>query len=316
MPEASQGGFVDINSFLLASQAATGQNGGMQPKQPDKARTKPVAADMALDADDVAWVERYAAEVERAFGPQFKEASDRFKEGQVLLDRFGTAIQAVLENGRSVFPVVDEAHNELCIAGALLANKGPRFVRREYEPPLAGSAQTIDFRATGDDGLIAYIDVKTIKPMGKDRWDHYQQILARSLFPPNVQVVVKKEWLGGEIWHSAFAARDRMLEYTLEMESKVARAQLAGDKTLFILALCGEGFHWHEDRLEDFVSFYRSGAHRPDDPFAKMEAHDMSAKRISLKKNISRFACMRRAQFDITCNRLNWNVQSPPYPSF
>src|SRR4029077_12119372 len=134
-------------------------------------------------------------------------------------------------------------------------------------------AQTIDFRATGDDGLIAYVDVKTIKPAPRDRWDQYEKAQEKSLFPARAHILVKKEWLGGEIWHSTFAARDRMLEYALETEKKIAEAKLTAERTLFVLALCGNGFHWHEDQLEDFVSFYHSGKHRPDDPFAKMEAH-------------------------------------------
>ena len=58
----------------------------------------------------------------------------------------------------------------------------------------------------------------------------------------NVQVAISQQWLGGEIWHAWFAARARMLEYTLELESKIAEGKLAGENTLFVLALCGDGF--------------------------------------------------------------------------
>ena len=51
---------------------------------------------------------------------------------------------------------MDEAHNEICVASALLANQELRFVRLEYEPPLPGSAKTIDFRATAENGQIVY----------------------------------------------------------------------------------------------------------------------------------------------------------------
>lgn len=113
-----------------------------------------------------------------------------------------------------------------------------------------------------------------------------------------------------------FAARGRMMEYTLELENKIATANLTAPKTAVILMLCGEGFYWHEDELEDFVSFYRSGTHRADDPFAKMEAHEMSEKGITFQRSITRFACMNRPQGDIAFKRLNWNVQPPPPPTF
>lgn len=74
-----------------------------------------------LTPEDVAWVQSYAHEVERTFGAEFAAAADRFKEGKLLLDRFRAAIETVLKNGRGYFRAVDEAHNELCVASALLA---------------------------------------------------------------------------------------------------------------------------------------------------------------------------------------------------
>ena len=41
------------------------------------------------------------------------------------------------------------------------------------------------------------------------------------MFLENNVVAVSKEWMGGEIWHQMFAARARMLEYTLELEGKI-----------------------------------------------------------------------------------------------
>jgi hypothetical protein len=100
---------------------------------------------VALSADDIAWVKAYAAEVTHTFRREFATASDRFKEGRTLLDRFNTAIESLLKNGRGHFRAVDEAHNELCVASGLLANTRLKFIRLEYEPPLPGCAKTIDF---------------------------------------------------------------------------------------------------------------------------------------------------------------------------
>lgn len=173
-----------------------------------------------------------------------------------------------------------------------------------------------DFRATADDGSTVYVDVKTIKPQAKDRWEQFEETRRQGRFTPNVEVVIKKEWLGGEIWHGLFAARGRMLEYTLELEGKIAGANLRAEKTAVILMLCGEGFHWREDDLEDFVSFYYSGTHRADDPFARMENHEVRKSGIAFQRSITRFACMNRRQGDIAYRRLNWNVLPPRYPQF
>jgi hypothetical protein len=171
----------------------------------------------------------------------------------------------------ALFRAVDEAHNELCIASALLDNANPQFTCLKYEPILPDCAKSIDFCATTDAGLIVYVDVKAIKPQAKDRWEQFERALAEGWFPPNVSVLLSKDGLGGELWHNMFAARSRMLEYSLELEQEIAEGHLAGNNSLFVVALCGEGFCWHEDELEDFISYYYSGTHRADDPFANAE---------------------------------------------
>jgi hypothetical protein len=105
-----------------------------------------------------------------------------------------------------------------------------------------------------------------------------------------------------------------MLEYALELESKIAEGKLAGGNTLFVLAFCGDGFRWQQDGLEDFVSFYYSGVHRGDDTFSKVELKYMEDKRITLNRTISQFAYMKRPQSQIRHNRLKWNVRPPRDP--
>jgi hypothetical protein len=234
----------------------------------------------------------------------------------VLLYRFNAAIESVLKNGKGYFRAVDEAHNELCVASALLSNKQLKFVRLEYEPPLPGCARTIDFRATADNRQIAYVDVKTIKPEDTDRWHQFERARNEGWFPENVIVGISQQWLGGEIWHAWFAARGRMLEYSLELEQKIAEAGLEADKAIFVLALCGDGFRWHQDQLEDFVAFYSTGAYLADDSFSQVEHKYMTDKEISLKRTISRFAYFQRKQGEIRPNRINWHVRSPSDPFF
>lgn len=271
--------------------------------------------DQPMQDDEIEWLNAYADEVLEVFRTRFERASDRFKTPQLLFDRIASAVTAVKANGWSLFSAIDEAHNELCIASALLESKEPEFTCLKYEPPLHGCAKSIDFLATTDD-LKVYVDVKTIKPVATDRWEQFERAQAEEWFPDNVNIMLKKEWLGGELWHSMFAARSRMLEYSLELEQKIAEGNLPEGNTLFVLALCGEGFYWHEDKLEDFVSYYYSGAHRGDDPFSKAETRYIQHKNISIDKTISRFAYMQRPQGDVLPKRLNWNVQPPRYPHF
>ena len=266
-----------------------------------------------LADDQIAWLEEYRAEVVKAFTATFADTKDRFSDGERLLRRFNDAVDSVLKG--SSFRAVDEAHNELCIAKALLDTTKPRFSSLAYEPLLPGCARTIDFRAVAPDGSTLYVDVKTIKPEDGDRWEQFEEAVREDWIPENVNVVLSKEWMGGEIWHWMFAARSRMLEYALELESKIRESGLKGRAdTYFALALCGAGVHWQEDWLEDFVQFYRTGRHRSDDPFAKMETHFIEQEEITLDRTVTRFACMKRRQGELFPTSLNWNVRGPKDP--
>jgi len=262
----------------------------------------------ALAKEDADWMNNYAATVGEAFAALF-QADARFQDWRRPMDRFTEGVSSVLKHGFSRFLAVEEAQNELCIAEALLANSTLRFARVEYEPRFDGCSQSIDFRATTAGGQIVYADVKTIQPRAKDRWEQFERAKHEKWLPDNMSVFLSKPWLGGEIWHSKFAARSRMLEHTCALEKKVADAGLAGcENTVVILAFCGSGFHWHVDELEDFVAFYRTGRHRSDDPLARVESDYIEGEKIGFAGTIARFACMKRAQ----CSRqytLNWNVQ-------
>lgn len=268
-----------------------------------------------LTADEIQWVEGYRAEVVKAYGAIFAEEADRFPDSERLLRRFNDAADSVL--GGSSLRAVDEAHNELCIARALLLNTRQRFASLAYEPSLLGCAKTIDFRAVSAEGLTVFVDVKTIKPEPKDRWEQFERAQREGWFPQSMIVSLSREWMGGEIWHQMFAARARMLEYTLELEAKIRGCGLTEqENTLFLLAFCGAGFHWHVSQLEDFVQFYRNGRHRSDDPFVNVEMNFMEEENVTLDRTVMRFACMRRRQFELFPASLNWNIKGPVDPEF
>jgi hypothetical protein len=273
--------------------------------------TPATSAVLPLDDDTLAMLDEYAASVEKAFGEQFKAAAGRLVGGDRLLSQLTDAMAAVKSHGREKFSGVDEAHNELCVASALLAGKRTVFKTIEYEPPLPNTNETIDFVCKVGSGNMLYVDAKTIHPALTDRWDQFEKIKAEGKIPQSVNVVLSKNWLGGELWHSMFAARGRMLEYTLEFERKIRAANLAAAGNHSTIVFGGAGFHWHEDELEEFVGFYKTGEHIPGDAFADMEAWYIKTKDIRLDRTVGAFAAMRRYQFDLHHTRLNWNVLPP-----
>lgn len=267
-----------------------------------------------LSESDIKWLKSYSAEVAATYSQRFGDEGSRFRDGQRLVERFKQAVAQVLKTNRTAFRAVNEAHNELCIAYALLQLSNPRFSSVCYEPQLDHCTKSIDFRADASEGVTVFIDVKTIKPKDIDRWEQYEKAQKEKWFPENVNVILSKEWLGGDLWHYKVASRSKMLDYTLELEEKISECRLSSEKTRFVLALCGDGFHWREDWLEDFVEFYFTGRHRSDDALGKMEARSLTEKGKILSRSISLFACMHRKPVYIDYDSLNWCIQPPPDP--
>lgn len=267
-----------------------------------------------IDETDIAWLQEYQASTLHYFRPRFEAYAPRFAHGQALLKRYSAAIQEVITQGRAQFRAVDEVHNEICVADAVLSDSSTVDATLLYEPPLPNTDKTIDFVLREADGRLTLVDVKTINPQPRDRWDHYERAIKEGWLPKNVQFILEQEWQGGELWHTAFASRSRFLEYTLELEAKLDSASYGDAARRRILMLCGEGFHWRQDDLEDFVAYYRSGTHRGDDPFSLAEARHVQTNGLMLRRSISSFGCLDRRQGDITARRINWHVQPPPSP--
>lgn len=266
-----------------------------------------------MESTEKEQIEFYRMQVTTTFGELLARETSRFPDGHRLLRRLNETVDQALTG--SPFRMVSEAHNELCIARALLLNKAPRFASLAYEPVLTGCVKSIDFCGVSADGLTVFVDVKTIMPEPKDRWEQFERARTENRFPDNHIVGLFKEWMGGEIWHGWFAGRARMLEYTLELEEKIRDSDLKRRKdTVFILAFCGTGFHWHESHLEDFADFYRSGRYRSDDSFAEMEAHFMKEQKLCLERTVTAFACMHRKRTAVLPTSMHWNVRGPVDP--
>jgi len=268
----------------------------------------------SIDDADIAWLREYETAVLEHFRPRFAAHAAQFTGGDTLLTRYSDAIRQVTEQGRKLFSAVDEAHNEICVADGILADPSTANAKLLYEPALPNTDKTVDFILEEADGRLTVVDVKTIKPEARDRWSQYERAVKEKWFPKNVLFVLEREWLGGELWHTAFTSRARFLEYAMELEGKLAAAAFGEMAHRRILMLCGEGFHWRQDELEDFVHLYRSGAHRADDPFALAEVRHIETNGIAIARTISSFGCLDRRQGDVAARRINWHVQPPPPP--
>lgn len=268
-----------------------------------------------IDDADIAWLQAYQVSTLDHFRPRFDAYAPRFAHGEALLSRHSAAIQEVIRQGRAQFRAVDETHNEICVADAVLSDSSTGNATLLYEPPLPNTDKTIDFVLREADGRLTLVDVKTIKPQPRDRWDQYERAIKEGWLPKNVQFILEHEWQGGELWHTAYTSRSRFLEHALELEAKLDSASYGEVARRRILMFCGEGFHWRQDELEDFVAYYRSGTHRSDDPFSLAETRHVQTNGLTLRRSISSFGCLDRRQGDITVRRINWHVQ-PPSPPF
>ncbi len=267
-----------------------------------------------IDDGEMAWLEQYETATLEHFRPRFEASAGRFDQFERVLSRLTDALQHVRAQGRQYFSAVDDAHNEICVADAILSDGSTAHSILQYEPKLPNTDKTIDFALAEDDGRLTLVDVKTIKPARRDRWAQYERALQEGWFPKDVQFLLDKDGQGGELWHTAFTSRARFLEYSLEFEQKLAAAAYGEKVRRQIMMFCGEGFHWHQDELEDFVSYYRAGAHRADDPFANAEARHINDNGLILRKTISSFGCLNRRQWETQARRVNWHVQPPQSP--
>ena len=170
--------------------------------------------------------------------------------------------------------------------------------------------KTIDFVFTLANNKVVYCDVKTIRPRTQDDWQKFRK--HKSFFPKNIQVCLDKKNLGGEIYHDMHNSRSSMLNYTIEFEEKLRDyTKEAFINTHSVLIFCSNGFHWHLDELEDFVDFYLTGCHNPDDQFSGMEKYGIESKKVAFLKTVNRFAYFERKERKTEHTKFICPVQGP-----
>jgi len=255
-------------------------------------------------------IEAHIAAAEDFYRPIILGPGSSLTGGSKLWRQFEETRDA-FRRGATDFQPVYERINEMAAAQVLLGDPTLAGAAIAYEPPIAADGSLIDFVVSLPDGRTLYIEVKTVHPRTEDgdaSWAKYEQ--RRAHHPNHVAYLVHKDWLGGEIYGASFSARGAFMTYARQLEDRLAAATAVRPGG-GVLLICGTGFPWHRSELEDFADFYRSGRHRADDPFAKMEAHAISAGSIVLRRNIGEIAYLRRAMDRVQAEEWAAKVEGP-----
>jgi ribosomal protein L30 len=259
----------------------------------------------------VSEIECFAEQVRTVYRDLLVGPARRIVRGEVLSNQFEAAVAACLADPKQDDRRITELVNEMAVA-KLLAEDAHLTGTIEYEPALLPDGRRIDFVADrGDDNL--YVEVKTVRPRTADTeeaWNNY--LRRRTRHPKNVEIITKKEWMGGAIYGNEFTSRSRFLEYTLDFEVRLAAAK-AIKPGPGVLVFCGNGFAWRLSNLEDFADFYRNGVHRADDAFALMEQYDIEEKGVQLLRNVDHFAFLKRHVEQPRAERFTYPVRGPQF---
>ena len=87
-----------------------------------------------------------------------------------------------------------------------------------YEEIVGSSGRSIDFTAIYTDQTF-FLDVKTIHPEDRDKWNDYQKM--KDLGYINGRVHLYEDGLGGVSWHHMVSSRTKFIDYSMELEDKI-----------------------------------------------------------------------------------------------
>ena len=189
------------------------------------------------------------------------------------------------------FGQILETINEIAAAIVIL-DSTEDIVELAYEPRLAQTKQTIDFRITFASGNRCWIDVKTVAPRWMDddpSWQRFERIA--NDFPGNARLVVDRQWAGAAISGQEIKARWTLIRRTQQSEAKEALLT-PGEKAPVRLLFCSNGA-LRKDALEDFADFYRTGQYRPDDWARNAVARYLADENITFSRTLAGFSYLR-----------------------
>lgn len=235
----------------------------------------------------------------------------RFPDAAKLAQRFEAEVSAWRKRpaAERAFRGVINFGNELAAAVALL-DQCRDLVLLRYEPPVRGTAKTLDFCLQGVDGRRAWIDVKTVAPQWVDDdegWQRFEQLAAD--FPHNAKIGVQRSFGGAGIFGQVIKARWSFVARTIEVEEKAALIPREDNGPVWLM-FCGDRFAWHPDDLEDFADFYRAGRFREDDWACNAIARYLADNGLSLARSLAGFHYLGRRHDEVDAE-LRWSVRGP-----
>jgi hypothetical protein len=130
-------------------------------------------------------------------------------------------------------------------------------------------------------------------------------------FPENAKLVVDRQFAGAALGGQFVKARWSFVQRTVELEAKIALLTDAEQGPVQLL-FCSEGA-WHEDDLEDFADFYRTGEFRADDWAQNAIARYMAERGLCFTRLISGFCFLERRHDEVEARRLRLNVKGPRF---
>lgn len=264
-----------------------------------------------LDKKQRVYFQEFIREIEKDLYETLESNAVLFPSRRKLLSRFDGASKRLLGGGLKYLGQFIEFHNELCVAASILEE--PTCKQLNYESEIEACEKRFGFYITFSSRGPLWVEVKTVHPTNQNDWGKYERDLYLRRFG-QVEVILEKEWLGGELYHKTYASRSKILEYVLQTEEKIHSCVKDREEVNTVLTFFSNGFDWHLDMLEDFIFFYRYGNHLPEDTFGTMEDHHIRKNDIKLRRNIDFFAFMERSSAEIRPSRRSWNVRpTTPY---
>jgi hypothetical protein len=213
--------------------------------------------------------------------------------------RFNISVEAWRKDG-NFRPVINNG-NELAAAASIL-DRMAADDRLLYEPRLSGTPKSIDFCIQHPNRTRTGIDMKTIAPGRQDddaAWKRFLEIAKG--FPEQAPLMVDRRFASAAIGMQLLKTRWTFIQRAAEVEAKAALLHDA-EKGPVRLLLCSEGA-WHEDDLEDFADFYRTGAFREDDWARNAIIRYMRDQSVGMDRSLACFCFLERRHEEVLARR-------------
>lgn len=167
------------------------------------------------------------------------------------------AISVSIEDGSLSYRNAETIIFELKVINHLL-NLNPRC-EITYEPPgIRRKGKSCDLLVRTDKQYL--IELKAFHP------EHKSKSIPTEHITEHTEVI-----MDGHSYHYYQSVRGHLIEETYETEEKIENYE--GEFTTVMGLLLG--FYLHKEDLRDFVTIYRTGKYRFDDPLGKMTIHNL-----------------------------------------